>query len=602
MTEKQEKKTRQISKVGSSVRVRLVKMGRGFKGVLSELFSANQGTESGADVIQPPYDPLNMYTVYENSDLLLPNIEAYSANVDGFGFRLVSRVGLQSEDASDRIREAMFEAEVLSGSSDSLRWSTPEEITEEEVAAELKKRKTQDTIERIRASNFFENIVRRGGFEGLRSDSRVDVEVTGNGYWEMLRNESGKLVDLGYLPSARMALRKLSKKEYPITVYTRRGAFEVVKTTTKRRVRSYVLDPGNDQAKTYYKEVGCAALLGKTTGIWWATEADYEEWKKKNGKNGEEETLANEVIHFRTRGNSQVAYGIPRWVGTTPDVMGNRSASEYNNSKFTNGMMSPKAVLVNGGMLGDETVAALEDIFDEGKGLEGAHNFLIIEASKSGDGDVNPKIEIQDLVKEDTDGSYKEYMKLNEEKVGSQFRIPKIVRGVTEGTYNRATAEAALEQADAQVFTPLRNAFDRDIDTLILPELGVSLLSFQSNGYSTSDSKTRGELVTEMVKEGILVPAEAREVAEDIFDREFPNIDAMWATTPTTMYQYLALNGDFSGVGVGGGEDDGTKQVSSALREEVQGILNAARSQVVTAIGEEALELSGETDDKTDED
>jgi capsid portal protein len=98
------------------------------------------------------------------------------------------------------------------------------------------------------------------------------------------------------------------------------------------------------------------------------------------------------------------------------------------------------------------------------------------------------------------------------DKVGMGFRLPRLLRGDIRD-FNRASAEAALDFAEAQVFAPERNDFDFAMNRHILPALGIRYWHSKSNGPRLSDSQSWGEMIAKLTLAGVLTPEDARALA-----------------------------------------------------------------------------------------
>ena len=74
----------------------------------------------------------------------------------------------------------------------------------------------------------------------LRRRTRQDLEVTGNAFWEVLRDGRGEVARLVYAPSYSVRLLPLDREavEVPDRVRISPVAFDAV--TTRRRLRRYV--------------------------------------------------------------------------------------------------------------------------------------------------------------------------------------------------------------------------------------------------------------------------------------------------------------------------------------------------------------------------
>jgi capsid portal protein len=224
---------------------------------------------------------------------------------------------------------------------------------------------------------------------------------------------------------------------------------------------------------------------------------------------------------------------------------------EVNYLYFENKSVPPMALLVSGGRLSDSSVPRIERFIEENlKGKANFHKILILEADGAGSGDSRAKIELRPLTDaQQQDALFQLYDERNIDKVGSAFRLPRMLRGETKD-FNRSSAEAALRFAEDQVFQPERDEFDFLMNRKVLADMGVRFWRFRSQTPVTRDPERMTEMVERLVRVGVLTPEEGRMLAGDIFNTEFRKIGDDWTKRPIT----LTLAGiQTQAVGVGGG-------------------------------------------------
>ena len=122
------------------------------------------------------------------------------------------------------------------------------------------------------------------------------------------------------------------------------------------------------------------------------------------------------------------------------------------------------------------------------------------------------------------------YDERNIDKVGSSFRLPRLLRGESKD-FNRATAEWVLRFAEEQVFEPERDHFDFLMNRL-LADMVIRFWRFRSQAPVTRDPGRMTEMVERLVRVGVLTPEEGRELAGDIFNREFRKLGDDWTSRP----------------------------------------------------------------------
>jgi capsid portal protein len=215
--------------------------------------------------------------------------------------------------------------------------------------------------------------------------------------------------------------------------------------------------------------------------------------------------------------------------------MGSRQMEEVNYLYFENKSVPPLALLVSGGRLTESAVPRIERFIEENlKGKNAFHRILILEAD-GGSGDSKATIELRPLTSaQQQDALFQDYDERNIDKVGSAFRLPRLLRGDTRD-FNRATADAALRFAEDQVFQPERDEFDYQMNRRLLPEMGVRFWRFRSQTPVTRDPERMSVMVEKLVRVGVLTPEEGRVLAGDIFNREFRRIGDDWTKRPITL-------------------------------------------------------------------
>lgn len=502
---------------------------------------------SSRGALEPPYPPHMLGLLFENSSSLRQNVDAYVTNIDAYGHSFVPVIDVDDKSADDRIADAI-RAERLADRLSGKALASDEELlkaSKEPTKAEIKARKEKLRIE-IRAERefldaFFENCTPTmpfAGPEGLRGLTRQDIEVFGYGYWEILRNKLGNISQFNRIEGR--SVRLMPEDETPTEVKMNRkvSLLSTEKVTAKKRFRRYVqaYEPGTQVV--YFKEFGDPRCVDAKTGKYYAS---LEEMTKAIRKEDPKATPcpATEIYPFKIT-SVRSAYGVPRWIGTLLCVLGTRQSEEVNFLYFENRSVPPMAILVSGGHLNGETVTRLQDyIANEVRGKRNFHKIMILEAESGPSADPaaagKMKITLQPLTDaQQKDALFQTYDERNADKIGQAFRLPRILRGDIRD-FNRSTAEAALDFAELQVFGPQRQDFDWRMNKLILPELGIKYHVFRSNAPTVRDPVALSEMLTKMVTANILVPAEARELAEQVFNRALPKIDAPWTQMPIAL-------------------------------------------------------------------
>lgn len=402
-------------------------------------FESRYGVAGEVEIIRPPYDPGRLSMIPEYSDILGQCIRAYVSNVHGFGWRLVRAAHIK--DAEDLPKEAIEE-----------------------------KRMIQALFDSINGVN--QNLTMVCG------SKRYDLETTGMGYIEVVRNSKNEIAELYHLPSHTMRLTTPDKEatEFEQPYRDEDGQYKM-RPRMRRFLRYAQIVNGK---KTYFKEFGDPRIISRS-----------------NGKPAGNSTMpANEVLYFRLRcGYSP--YGVPRWIGALLGILGSRKADEINYNAFEHKMIPPLVVMVSGGTMAASSIEKLKEIFEhEVRGSDNFHKALILEAIPADVGEVQGekqatvRIDIKPLTQYiRDDGLFLNYQDKKARRLASTMLLPPIYIGMSDD-YNRATAMEAARVTEEQVFVPERRDFCYLWNTTIMADLKINNWSLELMEPKTTDYAT----------------------------------------------------------------------------------------------------------------
>ena len=489
----------------------------------------------GMGAIAPPYDPETLCALLENSNSLRQNIDAYVTNIDAFGHRFEPVIDLDASDADQRVANAIhIERQRLKEDPAHRDEPAVRELaatpTPEEVAA--RKREVAELMrhEKSRIENFFEYCCVDSSFVTLRRRTRLDIELLGNGYWEVLRNGGGEIVQFVYVPGFTVRLLPLDPELVEIDHKVKLSDLSFGATKVRHRFRRYI--QVFETETVFFKEFGDPRVISRRTGRVFPSVDELLATDPSDGP-------ATEILHFRVH-NPRSAYGVPRWIGNLLAVLGSRQAEEVNFLYFENKSVPPLALLVSGGRLSAQSIPRIEDFIENHiRGKRNFHKILILEAEPAGSGNIEHtgrlKIELRPLTSaQHSDALFQSYDERNIDKVGQSFRLPRMLRGDIRD-FNRSTADAALHFAESQVFEPERQEFDFIINRKILAEMGIRFWRFVSKSPVNRDPATMAEIIRNLMNANVLTPEEARQLAGEVFNREFKKISAPWVKQPVPL-------------------------------------------------------------------
>lgn len=571
---------------GATVRVLLVKSDEEGENPLRTLLSETQTGLSG-DLLDPPYDMAKLAGLFDISSGLRPNIDAYATNIESCGFRFNPAIDLNAPDAVERVRAAMFlerlvaaeEGEVLKRlgkaecptlNEELAAYDDVEEPKDAEVEERLRKLRRLGTLELARARAFFTFVNPDGSFVALRNQCRTELEQLGNAYWEIVRDKLGRISRILYVPAVTVRLAKLDEQATEVTERVRVADLHWREVTQKRHFRRFAqvqtleqLGAGSRESVIgWFKEFGDPRVVSKQSGKYYADEDALR-------KAEPDSSSATEILHFKIFSPGS-PYGVPRWVGNMPGVLGSRELDQINEAYFDNKAVPPLALLVSGGRLAANSLSRFESFFkSDAKGIKNFHRVIVIEAEPAAatsdptKPSMVPKLSFERLRDaQQDDALFQNYDARNLAKLGMSFRVPEALRGVSG-----PGSLAAMRQTEAQVFRPLRNEFDETMNRRIMPELGIRFWSFQSNAPDMFDAEALAKAITEHVKEGILMPMEGRALASVVYNRDLPPIKEEWAKRPLalTLAMTRILSGPAEAARATTGADQSPESVLEAI-------------------------------------
>lgn len=491
-------------------------------------------------LMQPPYDVDSLLEIFELSNSLRQNVDAYTTNIDAHGHHFVPVLDLESDDANDLIAESIYLERLAArdrGEEVPAVSPSPEEIAERRARVA-----TEARVERFRIAQFFKRASVEESFVALRKKLRQDREVTGNAYLEVLRDQRGNPAQFVYMQPQTMRLTTQEARPIQVTLPVRTSPISLGREKVWRRFRKFVQVVNNHIV--FFKEFGDPRIVSSSTGKTYPT---IDAFRSAETKSGECPPPATEILHFKVH-SPKGPYGVPRWIGSLLSVLGSREAEEVNFLYFQNKSVPPLAMIVSGGRVSTQTADRIRDFIDtEIKGKRNFHKILVIEGEPSSSADGldatgRMKIELKPLTSaQQGDALFSKYDERNLDKVGQAFRLPRLLRGDVRD-FNRATADAALEFAETQVFGPEREDFDFEMNR-ILEAMGFRYWEFRSNSVQIRDPKSVAEILKLLSEAGIIVPSDGRAIASDlVFNRRLPRIEEEWTNLPIILAQQKAAS------------------------------------------------------------
>ena len=415
------------------------------------------GATRDQGIIQPPYNLRSLDRISQDNNALGPCIEAMVTNIDGTGYEFAA----DDEEAEDE----------------------------------------EDDTNIVALQEFFNEPWPGITWSEMRKLIRRDMERTGNGYIEILRNPQDKIVMIRHVDAKMMRMLRLDDA-IPIDVKViRQGVLQTVTVNLRERRYCQLV---NGVSLMYFKEFGSKRDLHKKTAVW-----------SPMGQKLPAHQRATEIMHFTVLPDAHTPYGIPRWVNQIPSVLGSRKAEEFNLDYFDNGGVPPVMVILQGGTLQAETRKAIEQ---KNSGPATKNNRLqVLEVEPVGGGLDGPVPQARVTVERfggdrTTDSMFEMYDEKCEKRVRRSFRLPPMFVGAADD-YTFATAFASYTVAEAQVFKPERDEFDNIMTMRLLPAMGYDGYKHRSKPLVIEDAtlKLQGieviQTMADQVEPGDIVEA-----------------------------------------------------------------------------------------------
>ena len=443
----------------------------------------NAGNTALSDYVPYTYTPSALRILVAHSTILPQCVRAYKDNIVGFGYQIE-------------------------------RWNNKDK---ESPAQKTEKEKLDEIVE------FFSLDM---PLKKMLGKILEDREALGVGYMEVLRDGTGLPSQGFYVDAETVEATKLSEP-IEIEILRQGKPFKYKKRFRKYRQRNTYASAGAYTC-VYFKEFGDPRHMNYKTG-------EYV----KAGETISDELEANEILPF-VLGTG--VYGTPRWIGQSIHIEGSRMAENLNYNYFLQGRHVNAMIVVEGGTLTAESYTNLQTYMDGVTGVDNAHKMLLLEIDTlMGEDDElldsatktnKPTVKIEklnDLLQKDA--LFLEYTDASRKKVQSAFNLPDLYVGYTSD-FNRATAEAAIEVTERQVFVPEREDIDWTFNNLLLAPYGFKEVYLKWQGPTTTDPEQQVAIFNAAYTAGGITPADARKFAGKAFDLEMEVFTDDWANIP----------------------------------------------------------------------
>ena len=338
-------------------------------------------------------------------------------------------------------------------------------VISDKTTLKLEAEEDQEKVARARKRIEKLKIQLRDWLEGLNHDESfssvmekvfTDVHATGNGYLEIGRTVTGEIGYVGHIPTTTIRVRRLHD-----------GFVQVI---------------GNKVV--YFRNFG-------------ATNANPITDDKR----------PNEIIHIKEYSPLNTFYGVPDVIAAMPSLLGDALASQYNIDYFQNKAVPRYVVTLKGAQLSAESEDKLFRFLQTG--LKGqSHRTLYIPLP--GDSETNKvEFEMKPIENGVQEGSFSVYRKQNRDDILVAHQVPLSKLG--GGDSGAIAASLAQDRTfKEQVARPAQRNLEKILNKIIREKTDILELKF--NELTLTDELAQSQILTNYVKNQIMVPNEARNV------------------------------------------------------------------------------------------
>lgn len=377
------------------------------------------------EVVLPPYNLDYLTKIYEINAAHHAAVNVKTANVVGLGYDFK-----ETNRTIDKIEDVLDKPESLN-----------------KLRRKLSKMKND-------LREYLESLNNEDSFGEVMKKVMIDLEVTGNGYIEIGRTNTGKVGYIGHIPSYTMRVRRM-----------RDGYIQIVYNKF-----------------TYFRNFG-------------------EKTKDQLGT----DPHPNEVIHLKKYTPTNTFYGIPDVLSATNAIAGDEFASKFNIDYFENKAVPRYIIVVKGAKLSPDSERKLLEFFHTG--LKGKnHRTLYIPLPADND---NAKVEFKmEPVEADVqDSSFMNYRRENRDQILMAHRVPVSKVGMPEGV-SLANAKDADKTFKEQVCRPLQDFVEDKVNQIIKEFTDVFVLKF--NELTLTDEDTQSRIDERYLRTQVLMPNDVR--------------------------------------------------------------------------------------------
>jgi PBSX family phage portal protein len=327
-----------------------------------------------------------------------------------------------------------------------------ESSQDKEAVARARKRIERAKIE-LRA--WLESLNQDESFTSTMEKVYTDVHATGNGYLEIGRTTTGEIGYVGHIPATTVRVRRLHD-----------GFVQMISNKV-----------------VYFRNFGATNKNPIT-----------------------EDQRPNEIIHIKEYSPLNTFYGVPDVIAAMPSLLGDAFASQYNIDYFQNKAVPRYVVTLKGAQLSQE---AEDKLFRFLQTNLKSQNHRTLYIPLPGDSDTNKvEFEMKPIENGVQEGSFHQYRQQVRDDILVAHQVPLSKLGGGDSS-NIAAALAQDRTFKEQVARPAQRNLEKILNRIIREKTDV--LEFKFEELTLTDELAQSQILTNYVKNQIMVPNEARE-------------------------------------------------------------------------------------------
>ena len=510
-------------------------------GTAGDLVFQSPSTLTGGTelTIVPTEKPELAYRAFKLSPLLSPVIDAFVANVYAVGYAIDPILQPDNPHSKAVVKRALKYMQAWRQGS----YEYEAEISDEEVELELKRIRTRIGNEIEFLSAWFSRAVPGSSYLQLCALTGQDLEIQGDAYWEVLRDEHGRPAKLVWTPAWSIRAKQLDPYMLSVETPVRLSSLHWGTEMQARRFRSYVQQDLNGTIIARYKEYGDPRCLSRRTGKYYssfeALQANKDEWLTDAAHNDYPPLPATELLHFELPNPLSTTYGKPGYTGVYPVLEGTRDLAEENQHLITDRRVPQMFICIAGGVgVAQEDIDRLQEQIEQ-NAKQGRRSIYFIQArsdrTEMGRVSPTPTVHFEKTKSEQyQDALGLQYHKHCEEQLEHAYRLPAAALG-RHGNLSEGTIQSGYRYAEAQAYDPRRSLFADRINTTLLPDLGIQLTRYKAQARTPKEPNELANIIRVLMDGGVLTPDEGRQLASDIFNRDFQDLEGIWSKLPTKL-------------------------------------------------------------------